>query len=244
MSAITGKMTDPRKTGIKYPQVDMPNKFLIDDSMFIFPKDADKNVEIVRGPNIGAPPVNDKMPDEIKGVVGIKVGDKITTDHIMPAGARLKYRSNVPEYSKYVFEPIDKDFPKRAMEAKKKGLATVIVAGESYGQGSSREHAALCPMYLGVKAIIAKSVERIHAANLVNFGIISLSFKNMADYDKLSQGDEIEIPDLKKKLQNNEPVILVNKTKNLKIELTYNLSQRQKDILFEGGLLPYTVKGN
>ena len=128
------------------------------------------------------------------------------------------------------------------MEAKKKGLHTIIVAGESYGQGSSREHAALCPMYLGVKAIVAKSVERIHAANLVNFGIISLSFKNMADYDKIEQGDEIEIPDIKKKLQNNEPVILVDKTKNLKIELSYNLSQRQKDILYEGGLLSYTVK--
>ena len=195
--------------------------------MFIFPKDVDKDIEIFRGPNIGVPPVNDKMPDEVKGIVGIKVGDKITTDHIMPAGARLKYRSNVPEYSKYVFEPIDKTFPNRALDAKKKGLHTVIVAGESYGQGSSREHAALCPMYLGVKAIIAKSVERIHAANLVNFGIISLSFKNMADYDKIEQGDEIEIPDIKKKLQNNEPVILVDKTKNLKIELTYSLSQRQ-----------------
>ena len=242
VSAIAGKLSDPRTAGMKYPQVDMPNQFLVDDSMFIFPKDTDKNVEIVRGPNIGAPPVNERMPDEIKGVVGIKVGDKITTDHIMPAGARLKYRSNVPEYSKYVFEPIDKDFPKRAMAAKAKGLATVIVAGQSYGQGSSREHAALCPMYLGVKAIIAKSVERIHAANLVNFGIISLSFKDMADYDKLSQGDEIELPDLKKKLQNSKPVILVNKTKNLKIELGYSLSQRQKGILFEGGLLPYTVK--
>ena len=130
------------------------------------------------------------------------------------------------------------------MEAKKNGEATVIVAGESYGQGSSREHAALSPMYLGVKAIIAKSVERIHAANLVNFGILSLSFKNMADYDNLSQGDEIELPDLKKKLQTNEPVILINKTKKLQIELGYSLSQRQKDILFEGGLLPYTVKGN
>jgi aconitate hydratase len=160
----------------------------------------------------------------------------------MPAGARLKYRSNVPEYSKYVFEPLDKGFPKRAMEAKTNGLATIIVAGESYGQGSSREHAALCPMYLGVKAIIAKSVERIHAANLINFGIISLSFKNIADYDKIQQGDEIEIPFLKRKLQNDEPVVLVDKTKNLKIELSYNLSQRQKVILFEGGLLPYTVK--
>lgn len=243
VAAITGKFTDPRKVGIEYPKVNMPTKFLIDDSMFIFPKDADKNVEIIRGPNIGTPPVNDKMPEQIKGIVGIKVGDKITTDHIMPAGARLKYRSNVPKYSEYVFEPIDPAFPKRAMEAKKKGQNTVVVAGESYGQGSSREHAALCPMYLGVKAIIAKSVERIHAANLVNFGIISLSFRNMADYDKIEQGDEIEIPYIKQKLQNNEPVILVNKTKNLKIELVYSLSQRQKDILYEGGLLPYTVKG-
>ena len=242
VAAITGKMTDPRKAGIEYPKVSMPAKFLIDDSMFIFPKGADRNVEVVRGPNIGTPPVNDKMPENIKGHVGIKVGDKITTDHIMPAGARLKYRSNVPKYSEFVFEPIDPSFPKRAMADKKNGFHTVVVAGESYGQGSSREHAALCPMYLGVKAIIAKSVERIHAANLVNFGIISLSFKNMADYDKIEQGDEIEIPDIRKKLQNKEPVILVDRTKNLKIELGYNLSQRQKDILYEGGLLSYTVK--
>ncbi len=244
VAAITGKFTDPRKAGIAYPHVEMPTKFLVDDSMFIFPKDADKNVEIERGPNIGAPPTNDPLPEQIKGVVGIKVGDKITTDHIMPAGSRLKYRSNVPKYAEFVFENIDAAFPKRAMEAKKKGLATVIVAGESYGQGSSREHAALCPMYLGVKAIIAKSVERIHAANLVNFGIVSLSFKNIADYEKLDQGDEIEIPDVKKKLQNNLPILLENKTKKLEIELAYNLSQRQKDILFAGGLLPYTVKSN
>jgi aconitate hydratase len=242
VAAITGKMTDPREAGIEYPKVSMPTRFLIDDSMFIFPEKTDRNTEIVRGPNIGTPPINDKMPEQIKGTVGIKVGDKITTDHIMPAGARLKYRSNVPKYSEFVFEPIDPTFPRRAIETKKKGLHTVIVAGESYGQGSSREHAALCPMYLGVKAIIAKSVERIHAANLVNFGIISLSFKNMGDYDKIEQGDEIEIPEIKKKLQNNEPVTLVDKTKDLKIELGYNLSQRQKDILYEGGLLSYTVK--
>jgi aconitate hydratase len=244
VAAFTGKLTDPRKAGMDYPKVSMPTKFFIDDSMLIFPKDTDKNIDIVRGPNIGTPPVNDKMPDQIKGTVGIKVGDKITTDHIMPAGARLKYRSNVPKYSEYVFEQIDPTFSKRAIEAKKKGLHTIVVAGESYGQGSSREHAALCPMYLGVKAIVAKSVERIHAANLVNFGIISLSFKNMADYDKIDQGDEIEIPDIKKKLQTNEAVVLVNKTKNLKIELGYDLSQRQKDILYEGGLLSYTVKSH
>jgi aconitate hydratase len=242
VAAIEGKMTDPRKAGIEYPKVAMPTKFLIDDSMFIFPEKTDASVEVVRGPNIGTPPVNDKLPENITGHVGIKVGDKITTDHIMPAGARLKYRSNVPKYSEFVFETIDPTFSKRAMADKQRGLATVIVAGESYGQGSSREHAALCPMYLGVKAIVAKSVERIHAANLVNFGIISLQFKNPADYDKLEQGDEIEIPDIKKKLQKNEPVILFDRTKDLKIELGYNLSQRQKDILYEGGLLSYTVK--
>jgi aconitate hydratase len=220
----------------------MPKKFLIDDSMFVFPEKADASVEVVRGTNIGTPPVNDKLPDNITGHVGIKVGDKITTDHIMPAGARLKYRSNVPKYSEFVFESIDPTFSKRAMADKQNGQATVIVAGESYGQGSSREHAALCPMYLGVKAIVAKSVERIHAANLVNFGIISLQFKNPTDYDKLEQGDEIQIPDIKKKLQKNEPVILVDKTKNLKIELRYSLTQRQKEILYEGGLLSYTVK--
>jgi aconitate hydratase len=243
VAAITGKFVDPRKVGIEYPKVNMPSEFLVDDSMFIFPKDADKSVEIVRGPNIGTPPVNDEMPENIRGLVGIKVGDKITTDHIMPAGARLKYRSNVPKYSEYVFEPIDPSFPKRAMEAKKNGLHTIVIAGESYGQGSSREHAALCPMYLGVKAIIAKSIERIHAANLVNFGIIPLYFKDIADYNRIAQGDKVDILNIKAKLQNNESVILVNKTNGVKIELTYTLSQRQKNILYEGGLLPYTVKG-
>ena len=242
VAAITGKLTDPRASGIEYPRVDIPAEFLIDDSMFIFPKDADPKTQIVRGSNIGEPPVNDKMPSSIIGIVGLKVGDKVTTDHIMPAGARLKYRSNVPKYSEFVFEPIDPSFPKRSLEAKKSGLHTIVVAGESYGQGSSREHAALCPMYLGVKVVIAKSVERIHAANLVNFGIAPLSFKNISDYDKVAQGEEIEIPDIKKALQNNKPLILVDKTKGHKIELTYNLSQRQKDILYEGGLLPYTVK--
>ncbi len=160
----------------------------------------------------------------------------------MPAGARLKYRSNVPKYSEYVFEPVDTSFPKRSMENKEKGKHNIILAGESYGQGSSREHAALCPMYLGVKAVIAKSVERIHAANLVNFGIVSLSFKNEADYDKVEQGDEIELPDIKMKIMNSEPVILVDKTKGLELELEYSFSQRQKEILAEGGLLSYTVK--
>lgn len=242
VSAITGKITDPRTHQEPAPEVEMPNEFLIDDSMFIFPQDINENVEISRGPNIGDPPTNDPMPQSINGSIMIKVGDKITTDHIMPAGSRLKYRSNVPKYSEYVFEPIDTEFPKRSMEAKKNGQHSVILAGESYGQGSSREHAALCPMYLGVKAVIAKSVERIHAANLVNFGIVSLSFKDQSDYEKFNQGDEIEMPDIKTKIQNKEPVIIINKSKNIQVELEYNYSDRQKDILFEGGLLKYTVK--
>lgn len=241
-SALTGKFTDPRTLELEYPVVDVPKEFLIDDSMFIFPKAADKNVEVFRGPNIGAPPVNEEMPQNIAGVVAIKVGDKITTDHIMPAGARLKYRSNVPKYAEFVFEPVDSSFAKRALEAKKNGLHNVIVAGESYGQGSSREHAALCPMYLGVKAVVAKSIERIHAANLVNFGIVPLYFKNVEDYEKIAQGDRIELSDIRTCLKNDDPVFLVNKTSNQRIELMYNLSERQKNILYAGGLLSYTVK--
>jgi len=241
VSAIKGQFTDPTNAGFEYPDVGMPDSFLIDDSMFIFPQNAVPG-EIYRGPNIGNPPTNDKLADSIVGEVTLKVGDKITTDHIMPAGARLKYRSNVPKYSEFVFEPVDTTFPKRSMDNREAGKHNIILAGESYGQGSSREHAALCPMYLGVKAVIAKSVERIHAANLVNFGIVALSFKNQEDYDKVEQGDDIEIPNIKQKIMNNEPVILVDKTKGLEFELEYNFSQRQKEILAEGGLLAYTVK--
>ncbi len=242
VSAVAGTFTDPRTAGLDFPNVDMPDNFLIDDSMFIFPQDAPSNVEVYRGPNIGNPPSNDRMSDDIIGDIMLKVGDNITTDHIMPAGARLKYRSNVPKYSEYVFEPVDTTFPTRSMENKQKGRHNIIMAGKSYGQGSSREHAALCPMYLGVKAVIAKSVERIHAANLVNFGIVSLAFKNEADYDKVDQGDEIEMPGIKQKIMASEPVILVNKTKGIELELVYSLSDRQKEILCEGGLLAYTVK--
>jgi aconitate hydratase len=242
VSAVTGKFTDPKNAGFDFPDVSMPDRFFIDDSMFIFPQDADSNVAIYRGPNIGDPPKNERMPDSIAGEVMLKVGDKITTDHIMPAGARLKFRSNVPKYSEFVFEPIDTTFPKRSMENKEKGRHNIVLAGESYGQGSSREHAALCPMYLGVKAVIAKSVERIHAANLVNFGIVALAFKNEADYDKIEAGDDVELPNIKQKLMNNEPVKLLNKTKGTDLELTYSYSDRQKEILYEGGLLAYTVK--
>ncbi len=172
-------------------------------------------------------------------MVTIKVGDKITTDHIMPAGARLKYRSNVPKYAEFVFEGVDPSFSQRAAENRERGIHNVIVAGLSYGQGSSREHAALCPMYLGVKAVIAKSFERIHTANLINFGILPLLFADEADYDRLAAGDELIIPDVRAKLAHNAPLTLHNVTQNVDLPLTYHLSDRQRNIILAGGMLNF-----
>jgi aconitate hydratase len=242
-SALTGKITDPRDLGIDYPRIEMPERFEIDDSMITPPLPAATRgeVKICRGPNIGEPPINGPMPEDISGQVTIRVGDLVTTDHIMPAGSRLKYRSNVPKYSEFVFEPLDKDFSLRASALRDKGLHNFIVAGYSYGQGSSREHAALCPMYLGVKAIIAKSIERIHAANLVNFGIVPFSFVQESDWDKLPEKTEIRIPSIREALLRgkNDITALAGREQ---ISLKMSLSQRQRDILLAGGLLPFTVK--
>ncbi|NTV27614.1 MAG: aconitate hydratase, partial [Methanothrix sp.] len=242
-AALTGKLTDPRDLGMAFPRIEMPKCFEIDDSMIIPPLPLAKRAEIKirRGPNIGEPPVNGPLPDEIKGIVTIKVGDLVTTDHIMPAGSRLKYRSNVPKYSDFVFEPLDKEFSRRASALRDKGFHNIIVAGQSYGQGSSREHAALCPMYLGVKAVIAKSIERIHAANLVNFGIVPFSFDEESDYDSLPENAEIRIPDIRNALMKggNSVTAFYN---NGQLSLKMNLSGRQREILLAGGLLPYTVK--
>jgi aconitate hydratase len=242
-SAIAGKFTDPRTLGMDYPRVKLPERYKIDDSMFIFPTKAMRETKIERGPNIGEPPRNDKLAAAIKGEATIKVGDKITTDHIMPAGARLKYRSNVPKYATYVFENVDATFPERCFKNKEKGLHNIIVAGESYGQGSSREHAALCPMYLGVKAVLAKSFERIHAANLINFGIIPLTFANQSDYDAINQGDELEIASVRDAIKKGSVIKLLNKTSGRTIECNLSLSDRQKDIVLAGGLLNYTNQG-
>ena len=244
-AVITGKFTDPRdleKLGIKYPKIAMPKKFYVDDSMFITPPKDGKTVKIYRGPNIGEPPRSTPMPELITGVVTIKVGDKITTDHIIPAGARMKYRSNVPKYSEFVFEMIDPKFHERAKKIQQTGKQNIIVAGVSYGQGSSREHAAICPMYLGVKAVIAKSMERIHKANLVNFGIIPLTFKQEKDYDMIDQNDELEIPDIHNLLKKGKTLIVKNKTKNKQFEATYDLSEREKQILLAGGALNFMGK--
>ncbi len=236
-AVITGCFTDPRDLKMEYPQVQMPREPVIDDSMIIRPDNLQSDIQICRGPNIGDPPSNTPLPDIISGQVTIKVGDKITTDHIIPAGARMKYRSNIPRYSEFVFENVDASFAKRALALKEKGVHNIIVAGLSYGQGSSREHAAICPMYLGVRAVIAKSLERIHAANLINFGILPLSFLKDSDYDAIDQGDDLEIPALKTAITEGSKLIVQNKTKGISFPVSYTLSLRQKQMILAGGAL-------
>ena len=193
-------------------------------------------MEIFRGPNIGAPPANTPLKENLDGYVTIKVGDKITTDHIMPAGARLKYRSNIPVYSKYVFEPIDEYFSQRCIENQDRGRDNFIIAGASYGQGSSREHAAICPMYLGVKAVIALSIERIHQNNLCNFGIIPLTFRSEEDYAKFDQNDEVVIELIREQITTGE-VVMKNRTKAVEVILDCDVTDEQRAMLISGGLL-------
>ncbi|HKZ71432.1 MAG TPA: aconitate hydratase [Nitrospirota bacterium] len=231
--AITGKITDPRDLGMKPINIAMPEKFLIDDSMIIAPSREPEKVEILRGPNIKPLPTKAAMPDVLTGKVLIKVGDNITTDHIMPAGAKvLPLRSNVPAISEYVFERVDNTFPKRAKE----WGGGVIIGGTNYGQGSSREHAALAPMYLGVTAVITKNFARIHLANLVNFGILPLTFVNEADYELFEQGDEIE---LNVKGLDGKTLVLRNKTKGKEVSVTTPLSPRDIEVVRAGGSLAH-----
>jgi len=239
LSALAGALVDPLDVPAgDYPAIKLPKSFLIDDSMIIPPSSSP--VEIFRGPNIGDPPYTDPLGDTISGVIGLKVGDKITTDHIMPAGQRLKYRSNIPAYSRYVYENVDPAFSQRALENKNRGVMTAIVGGQSYGQGSSREHAAICPMYLGVRVIMAKSFERIHSANLINFGIIPLVFKNESDYERINTGDSFTASGL---------IGQVAKGNDVSVEIagaeylfTLLASERQRKILVDGGLLNFTRK--
>ncbi len=242
LGATYGEIKSSGSLDIEYPVIDEPENFLVDDSMFIFPEKNTLQAEVVRGPNIGNPPENKDFPSVIKGEVAIKLGDNITTDHIMPAGPRLKYRSNIEKYAEYVFEHVDGSFSRRSLLNKEKGIHNIIVAEESYGQGSSREHAAICPMYLGVKMVLVKSIERIHAANLVNFGIIPLIFKHPDDFKMIEQGDSLEIKNVGQTLKDSEDFIVTNKNKNIEIKAVCSLSTRQKEILLGGGLLNYTRK--
>ena len=244
MAALTGELTDPRSADMPYPGVHMVDTFIKDDTMFLFPPADGSAVDIRRGPNIGAPPVNDALPDNGNFEVGIRVGDKITTDHIMPAGARLKYRSNVPKYATFVFENVDNTFPGRCLDKKKEHIHSMIVAGDSYGQGSSREHAALCPMYLGVKIVLAKSFERIHAANLINFGILPLTFADTEKYLHVKQRDRFEVENLRDIVATGNSIVLKKISFNggtvREIKCRIDLTERQRGIVLAGGLLNYT----
>lgn len=233
-AALTGVLTDPRELG-QYVDVKMPGEFLIDDSMVLAPAENPETVEVLRGPNIKPLPVNNNLPETLKGAVLLKLADNITTDHIMPAGAKvLPLRSNIPAISQYVFSGVDQTFPARAKEAG----GGFIIGGHNYGQGSSREHAALAPMYLGIKAVIAKSFARIHRANLVNFGILPLTFVNEADYDAVNSEDSFEID---VRAIGTEAVLdIKNISKGTGFQVRHDLTPRQVEIIKAGGLLNYT----
>ncbi len=238
VSALTGAFTDPRLIG-KMPNIKLPKKFTINDNMIVPPVSADNmdSVEVLRGPNIKPFPVSEPLSDTISAGVSLKVGDNITTDHIMPAGAKiLPLRSNIPKISEYCFAVCDEKFHDRALEMGK----SIIIGGANYGQGSSREHAALAPLYLGVKAVITKSFARIHMANLVNAGIVPMTFTNESDYDKVEQSDELKIENIKEQLMAGNTIKIVNTTKDFEFEAKVDLSERQKEMLYAGGLLNYT----
>lgn len=238
-AAVTGYITDPRKLG-KYPRFKLPDKIKLDDSGIIPPSATPGKVKIQRGPNIAPLPINDPIASTLEGEVLLKVGDNITTDHIMPAGAKiLPLRSNIPKISEFVYHFVDPDFVHRAKE---KG-GGFIVGGENYGQGSSREHAALAPMYLGLKMVLTKSFARIHLANLINFGILPLTFANPDDYDKIAQGDRLQLPMVADILSTGADLNVKNLTKGVDIPVTYSLTMRQVHIVRAGGLLNYTRGG-
>ena len=234
--AITGVITDPRDLGIEFPEIPEPESYSRNDSMVIPPSTEPEEVTVSRGPNIVSLGSFEAMADTLRGRVLIKVGDNITTDHIMPAGRWLKYRSNVPKYSEATFNLIDPDFPKRSRE----WGGGLIVAGENYGQGSSREHAALVPRWMGVKAVIAKSFARIHEANLVNFGILPLAFADPDEYGRIQQGDTIEIPHARQAVENGLNVIeATNLTQGAKFGLRVNLTERGRKVVLAGGMLNF-----
>jgi len=235
-AAIYGEITDPRKLGAGV-RIKAPVRFIIDDSMILPPSRRPDKVEIVRGPNIKPLPINEPLPDALLSSVLLQVEDNITTDHIMPAGAKiLPLRSNIPAISEYVFSVVDAKFASRAKAAG----GGFVVGGENYGQGSSREHAALGPMYLGIRAVMTKSFARIHQANLINFGILPLQFKVPADYGTISPGDRLELPNVKQELQAGKPIRVNNTTKGREYLMQNPFSKRQRAILMAGGLLNYT----
>ena len=237
-SALTGVLTDPRTLG-EAPHITMPDHFEINDNLIDKPASPEeaKNLEIVYGPNIKPVPNGDALPESIEAEVVLKVGDNITTDHIMPAGAKiLPYRSNVPFLSNFCFKQCDENFAEHCKQAGK----GIIIGGSNYGQGSSREHAALVPLYLGIKSVITKSFARIHQANLINAGIVPFTFADPADYDRIEKGDKLALDGIRETIENGGEAVLKNETKGESYKLCYSFSGRQKDIILAGGLLNYT----
>lgn len=239
--ALKGEIVDPRDVGVRIPIFEEPKFFNTNDNMIIppLPPEEAKKVQVIKGPNIKDVPVKEALEDRITITALLKVGDNITTDDIMPAGAEiLPLRSNIPEISRYVFWRIDKEFYKKAQEVG----TSVVIGGENYGQGSSREHAALAPMYLGLRAVLAKSFARIHRSNLINFGILPLTFSNPSDYEKIEQGDILEIVDIYDSLENDKSFKVINKSKNYTFETVAKFTKKEKEVLKSGGLLPYIKK--
>ena len=234
-SALSGVITDPRDLG-EAPRVWLPRKFNVDDRMIIPPPEKPEDVEVMRGPNIKPLPRGEPLPETLRATVILKVADDITTDHIMPAGSKLlPLRSNIPAMAEHVFEQVDADFAKRAKDAG----SSVVVAGSNYGQGSSREHAALAPMYLGLRAVLAKSFARIHRANLVNVGILTLVFVDEGDYERIAQGDEVEIEAVRDAIEASDTVRVRNRTQGYEFEARHGLSTQQAKIVLAGGRLSY-----
>jgi aconitate hydratase len=240
--ALKGELVDPRKAGFSIELSLEPSSYVINDNMLIKPQKDTPGIKVIKGPNIKEVPVKEPLQEKIEADVLLKVGDDITTDDIMPAGsAILPLRSNIPAISEFVFSNIDNSFSKRAKAAKSAG-GGIIVGGKNYGQGSSREHAAIAPMYLGIHAVIAMSFARIHRANLINFGILPFHFKNTEDYKRVEKGDRILITDIKKSLTGSQSYSAYNVTKGYSFEVFSNLNGREIVVLLTGGLLPYTRK--
>ncbi|MGB9892565.1 aconitate hydratase [Thermodesulfovibrio yellowstonii] len=241
LAALNGEIVNPLETDLGINEVSDPETFLINDNMLIPPR-KEKEAKIIKGPNIKEVPVKAPLEESIEAEVLLKLGDNITTDDILPAGTQvLPYRSNIPEISKFTFKNLDETFYERAMNAKNKG-GGIIVGGENYGQGSSREHAAIAPMYLGIKAVIAKSFARIHRANLINFGIMPLIFTNPEDYEKVEQGDILKLNGLIEAIKSEQQYEVINLSKKNSFKVYSNLNERERDLLLSGGLLPYVRK--
>lgn len=238
--AVKGKIIDPRESGLHISGFKEPSKYLINRNFLIPPKADTADIKVIKGPNIKEVSVKGPLQDCIEAEVLLKLGDNITTDDIMPAGAKvLPFRSNIPAISEFVFENIDKTFSSRAEAAKSKG-GGIIVGGENYGQGSSREHAAIAPMFLGIQAVIVKSFARIHRSNLINFGILPLQFEDPEDYGKMENGDRLAIRDLNKTVSGSQKYIIENTTQGYTFTVISTLNNREQEIIKKGGLLPYT----